>query len=318
MPSPVSGVARIASRTDPVRGCVFDIKRFAIHDGPGIRTTIFLKGCPMACRWCHNPESQPPTPTLLVRTELCIRCARCVDMCPRGAIRLRDGVPHTDLSRCNGCGECSRHCPSGAREIVGREESLDTLMRVIQRDVPFFDQSGGGVTLSGGEPLAQPEFAVKLLECMAVDGIHTAVDTCGDVPTATLRRAVPFTDLFLYDIKLLDSERHRLLTGVDNDRILDNATRLSQLGAALWIRYPLIPSVNDSEADLRSLGRFVVRLESAQELHLLPYHQAAEAKARRSGIEYQLQGVRPPTSAEAERCRRWVQDQVSIPVSIGG
>ena len=191
-------------------------------------------------------------------------------------------------------------------------------MRFARRDIPFYDQSGGGVTLSGGEPLLQSDFSLALLESLRNEMIHTAVDTCGHAPSDVIRRAAELTDLFLYDIKLMDCERHRLFTGVGNTLILENAKLLSRLGSSLWIRVPLIPGVNSSEEDLRSLSRFVAGLQSAERIQLLPYQQAAEGKARRMGLDYELKGVRSPTASQIESCRQWMQEEVSIPVSVGG
>ena len=297
---------------------IFDIKRFAIHDGPGIRTTVFLKGCPLVCSWCHNPESQTAGPSIVFQRGRCVGCGACVEVCPHGAVALQNRISVTDIARCQGCGACVQACPHHAREMVGHRQSLDSLLGVLRRDVAFYDRSGGGVTLSGGEPLSQPGFVLALLDRLRSEGIHTAVDTCGYASTEVIRSVAKLADLFLYDIKLLDPERHKLYTGVDNHHILENARTLSRQGASVWIRYPLIPGINDAEDDLRSLGRFAAELGSVKAIQLLPYHQAAEEKARRSGHDYDLQGILPPTSAEAERCRQRVQEEVTVPVSIGG
>ena len=308
----------ISTHNVSVSAQIFDIKRFAIHDGPGIRTTVFLKGCPLVCSWCHNPESQMAAPTILLRRERCAGCEACVETCPQGAAAMRDGIPIIDTTRCQSCGACVQACPHHARELIGHSQSLDSLLEILRRDVAFYDRSGGGVTLSGGEPLSQPGFVLALLDRLRNEAVHTAVDTCGYAPPEVIRGVAERTDLFLYDIKLIDPERHKRYTGVDNERILENARLLSQRGAPMWIRYPLIPGINDTEEDLRALGRFVAGLASVESLQLLPYHQAAEEKARRAGQVYQLQGVSPPDQVTVERCREWVQEEISVPVSIGG
>jgi pyruvate formate lyase activating enzyme len=252
-------------------GIVFDIKRFAINDGPGIRTAVFFKGCPLSCSWCHNPEGQSSFPQLMFRANRCTVSKACIAACPLGAIRW-EGSSITGWEVCDACGKCAEVCYSGAREIVGYEVSVRQLMAEIERDIPFYDQSGGGVTFTGGEPMHQREFLYEILvECKTL-GLHTVVDTSGYASWESFEQVLPYVDLFLYDIKLMDEFRHLQHTGVSNRMILDNLRKLSRLGANILIRIPLIPGVNDDE----NLDKTLIFLESLPHLHdfeLMPYHE---------------------------------------------
>jgi pyruvate formate lyase activating enzyme len=261
---------------DLSNGIIFDIKRFAIHDGPGIRTTVFFKGCPLSCWWCHNPESQSANPSLLYREQVCVRCGACVEVCPQSARSLDDcGAVVVEQALCNNCGTCVEACPAGAMEKVGRTVTVDELMAEIEKDSPFFDQSGGGVTFSGGEPLSQSEFLGDVLDHCVDHDIHTAVDTCGFAKPAVLRAVAEKTDLFLFDLKYMNPERHREITGVDNSVILGNLKMLSSMGKAFHVRVPVIPDVNDSDRNLDAIGDFVSSLEMQPSVTLLPHHMTA-------------------------------------------
>ena len=267
-----------------MRGLVFDIKRYAIHDGPGIRTSVFFKGCPLRCWWCHNPEGQRPHPEMLYYSSKCIACGICERVCPLGAVRVVDGRVETDRSLCDNCGVCVEHCPTEAREMAGKWYTLEELMEEVERDLPFY-RSGGGVTASGGEPLMQAEFVLSFLRRLRERGIHTALDTSGHVDPEVMRRAVSTTDLFLYDLKVMDPERHALYTGVDNRPILRNLMLLDELGARIWVRFPLIPGINDDFENLRAMGEFVSSLRNVEQLNVLPYHPLGVSKAERLGEE---------------------------------
>jgi pyruvate formate lyase activating enzyme len=304
-----------ASRT----GIVFDVKRFAIHDGPGIRATVFLKGCPLTCLWCHNPESQQLAAELLFWADRCMGCGDCVAACPAGAVTLVEGRVATNRVRCTGCGACVEVCPADARALVGRSWSVDEVLEAVERDVLFYDESGGGITLSGGEPLAQPDFAASLLSEAKGRRIHTVLDTCGHGEWATLDRVAQETDLFLYDVKHLDDDRHRALTGVSNTLILRNLERLSETGRRIWLRYPVIPGENDGEAEIAALGRLVSRLPSVDAVHVLPFHRGGERKRVGLGLlpfGLPVDGAIPTASAEAaaEALRR----RVDVDVQVGG
>lgn len=290
-----------------ITGVIFDIKKYSIHDGPGIRTTVFFKGCPLHCWWCHNPESQSAEPELMLRPNRCVHCGVCMEVCPSGAIsgsiEGEQGVfvPITDRSKCEVNGRCAEVCYSGAREIVGKRMTVSEVMAEIERDKVFYDQSGGGVTFSGGEPLVQPNFLSDLLHACRTEDIHTTLDTCGYANWRIWRKFVGLVDLFLYDVKLMSDARHRKYTGVPNRLILSNLRRLSVLGAKIIVRIPLVPEINDDETNLRMTCDFLASLANTHEVEFIAYHTAAKPKYESLGYDYQLPGVKPPTQEELER-----------------
>lgn len=292
------------SQPDPPAALVFDIERCALHDGPGIRTTVFLKGCPLGCPWCHNPESLSPQPTLFFTAWKCIACGECVPACPQGAHMFVDGRHVLSRERCVTCGACARVCFNGALEIAGRHMPVDDVLAEVMRDAPFYAQSGGGVTVSGGEPLAHDSFAHALLSAAKSRGLHTALDTSGFCPWEPLDGLSRCVDLFLYDIKHMDPEKHLLLTGVSNERILDNLGRLSEAGKPVWIRVPLIPGLNDEEANYHAMGRWFSTLKSVERIEILRYHPLAASKYERMGGDYRLKRLEPPPATVAESRRR--------------
>jgi pyruvate formate lyase activating enzyme len=299
-------------------GSVFDIKRFALHDGPGIRTTVFLKGCPMRCLWCHNPESQRREADLLMRADRCVGCGACVSACPEEAVRIEAGVAVTNRGRCVGCGACVPACPVGAREVLGRTRTVDEVLAEIEKDVLFYDESGGGVTLSGGEPLAQPEFTLALLQACRERGIHTAVDTCGVAPAEVVERVAETADLFLYDVKTLDPARHVELTGVDVTPVLENLRRLVERGCRVWARVPLIPGINDAPDELSRVGEWIASLHGVEAMQILPYHRAGLEKLERLGRSRAMDDVPEATRDDATRAAAIVGGLAGCPVSIGG
>ena len=303
-------------------GVVFDIKRFAIHDGPGIRTTVFLKGCPLACLWCHNPEGVSPRLEHSWRAGRCTGCRACAAACPRRAIELRDGKPATDLAACDFCGRCAEACPTGAREIVGRRMTVEDVLAVVRRDEVFYDESGGGATFSGGEPLAQPEFLRELLAACKARGIATAVDTSCLAPWDVLDGLRGDVDLFLCDLKHMDDATHRRLTGVGNELILANLRRLAAAGAAIIVRVPVVPGCNDDEAGIMATGRFARSLGCVRRVDILPYHEGARGKLARLTRPGEAPAAGPPEirPPPAERMAQIAEQltALGLNVKVGG
>jgi len=276
-------------------GLVFDILRFCLHDGPGIRTTVFLKGCPLSCWWCHNPEGQASQPDLFYYEARCRQCGTCVVVCPHAETAQLGGVIRpTPL--CERCGACVQVCVAGAREILGREMSVSEVMREVERDLIVYEESGGGVTLSGGEPLLQAGFTAALLAACRDRGIHSVLETCGMAPREVVLAAAHQVDLVLYDLKVLDPLKHRQYTGASNQTILGNLEALAATGRPLIVRLPVIPGVNDGESDLRDYVRFLGPL-GLRRIDLLPYHRMGIDKYRRLDRPYRLGEAATPTAA---------------------
>jgi pyruvate formate lyase activating enzyme len=261
-------------------GILFSLKRFSIHDGPGIRTTVFMKGCPLSCEWCHNPEGQTVNPELLVSPHRCISCGSCTAVCQSGAVI---SCTDTDRSLCIVCGKCIEACFTDARMLAGMAMTASEVLKEISRDLPFYEDSGGGVTFSGGEPLTQPAFLYEMLSGCRDRGIHTCVDTCGYCEWEVLRDAALLTDLFLFDLKLLNDAAHIEHTGVSNGIILENLRRLSGIHDSVWIRVALIPGRTDSRENIEAIRSFVSTLDGLPEIDLLPYHDTWRGKLYRLG-----------------------------------
>ena len=295
---------------------IFNIQKFCVQDGPGIRTTVFFKGCPLRCSWCHNPESQIFQPEILYNAEKCAGCGQCIPECPSLAITRSENTMTTDHSRCQSCGRCVNVCLRSAREIAGHPASIPELVAEIAKDRVFYEQSGGGVTLSGGEVLCQPEAAEALARACNALGIHVAIDTCGHVPYENLARLSDCADLFLYDLKHLDPALHKEYTGQDNHLILGNLRRLSDSGAAIFLRIPLIEGFNADDRHIGALADFCRNL-NVRQIDLLPYHSTGSSKYQRMDRPYEPGRFAAPTPERLDRIQKILQ-QSHPQVTIGG
>ncbi|MDD5127197.1 MAG: glycyl-radical enzyme activating protein [Dehalococcoidales bacterium] len=287
-------IESVDGETEPedVTGLIFAIQRFSIQDGPGIRTTVFLKGCPLRCKWCSNPESQEAGIELMVDAGKCTKCGRCLEVCPAGAIVLEPQLA-VDSPRCHLALKCTEACLYGALEPAGKNVTVREVMKEVMRDTAYYRNSGGGITLSGGEPLYQPRFTHALLMAARKAGLHTAIDTSGFAPWHVFKQVLPYTDLLLYDVKHMDSQIHKEATGVDNLLILENLRKLSKKKVKIWLRIPLIPGFNDSEDNLRKTGDLAKEIV-AEKVTILPYHEWGRTKYEKLGRSYKwVQAVRP-------------------------
>jgi glycyl-radical enzyme activating protein len=285
-------------------GRIVEIERFATHDGPGIRTTVFLKGCPLRCLWCHNPETKKGHAEVSFLEANCIGCGACAEACSAGAHVFANAVHTFDRLACRQCGACVEACPARALELVGRQWSVEQTLAEVLRDRPFYRRSGGGLTLSGGEPLIQIEFAAAVLEGAKREGLHCCIETSGFVPWQHLERVRPFVDLFLYDCKETDSAQHRRLTGQPNERILDNLRRLHDGGAGIVLQCPIIPGCNDTAAHFNGLAALTRSLPRLQGVRILPYHSLGTSKLARFGYApASEEAIQVPTRHQVEAWR---------------
>lgn len=300
-------------------GLIYDIKRYAINDGPGIRTTVFFKGCPLHCAWCHNPEGISPRPQRVYTPSKCIGCKVCIYACPEKALTLKGTGIAADQGKCVNCGICAAACPSTAVEIFGRKVTVADIVKEVEKDLIFFDQSGGGVTFSGGEPLGQAGFLEAALKALGQVGVHRSVDTTGHIETAALMRVAAHTDLFLYDLKHMDSQCHRHWTGVGNETILKNLRALAETGAKIWIRIPLIQGVNADSGNMRQTAAFLCSLPGAPLLvSLLPYHDIMAGKYEKLGQIFDKTCAMSEPGARAVSAARDLFARKGLEVVVGG
>ena len=299
------------------KGILFDIRRYAIHDGPGIRTTVFFKGCPLRCWWCHNPEGQNSDPELVYKKSRCTLCGECAKSCRQEAISLGTQYISLDRRSCVVCDNCSRACPSEALLIAGKRMSDNDVLEEIEKDRAFYEESGGGVTFSGGEPLLQPDFLNALLTECKERGIHTIVDTCGFARYEIIDRIRDKVDLFLYDIKTMDTRMHRKLTGASNEQILMNLKKLAKNGSSIVIRFPIIPGINDCDENVERTAKFIGSLPNIQQVNLLPYHRAGIEKYKSLGKPYKLEKTQPPTNQQTKAIKEKLEAS-GMKVGIGG
>ena len=292
---------------------IFNIQRFSLHDGDGIRTLVFFKGCPLRCAWCSNPESQSPLPQIMYNKKLCINCGSCSGACPRKAVAAGENGPEPLRDRCLGLGLCAVACPTGALRLAGRRVFLNELLEQVLQDRLFFRQSGGGVTLSGGEALMQGEFCRAFLRELKNNGIHTAVETCGLVPWSTLESVLPLVDQFLFDYKIHAPEKHRLHTGSGNERIIRNLRRLKAAGAGIALRLPLVPGINMDCEHYDGVAALAEELELPL-LELLPFHQYGRGKYAELGRQYCFPAIEPPGKAALDAIRAYLSVRVKAMV----
>jgi len=276
---------------------IMDVKHFAVHDGDGIRTTVFFKGCPLRCKWCHNPEGLTAEPTLSYVEKNCISCGECQNVCPEGAHRLSEETHYFDRKKCVGCGQCAEVCLGDALRLYGKKMTVQELLPELLKDRMLYEKSGGGVTLSGGECLMQWEFCLDLLKALKEENIHTAVDTCGYIKRGILDEITPYTDVFLYDIKAFREDVHQASTGVSNRLILENLKYLDSVGAELEVRIPYIPDYNTDE--IESIGKLLSGIRHLKKLRLLPFHNLAVSKYASLGIECHMPETLPTKEAIA-------------------
>jgi pyruvate formate lyase activating enzyme len=303
---------------NPEIGLISRVQKYSTKDGPGIRDTVFFKGCPLGCLWCSNPELIRSQPDLLYDRGKCVSCGTCISVCPHNALSFdRDKHIVVDRQKCQASGECVAACPEGALELIGKEITADKLADILLKDRVFYETSGGGVTFSGGEPLYQSGFVRKIAQMMRSEGIHTALDTCGDVSWCRFEEVLDVIDLVLYDIKAADRELHQRLTGRDNDFILANVRMLAMQGVPLHIRLVVVPGLNDSLEELSARMEIIKELASVEQIDLLPYHRYGAGKYPQLGLDYPLDGLEEHTEEEIEKMRMHLVTY-GLPVTVGG
>lgn len=301
-----------------MKGIIFDIKHYAIHDGPGIRTTVFFKGCPLNCIWCHNPEGISSIKEVFLRAEKCRHdCRDCLDTCPVQALTKNGAVVKLNREACNGCGICEEVCVYGALEVAGKEMSTEEVIKKIEKDRIFYEESSGGVTFSGGEPLVQIEFLYELLKECGNRGLHRAVDTSGYSEFSNFEKIFPHVDLFLYDLKMINNEKHLYYTGCSNSLILDNLVKLAEKGGNIWIRIPLIKGINDNDEEISSIGRFLEKIVTVNEVQILPYHMGGAGKRKRLQHKEFSQDLEPPSEDRINQIKNNLTNY-GLRVKIGG
>ena len=297
-----------------IMGLIFNVQRYSTADGPGIRTTVFMKGCPLHCAWCHNPEGQRSKPELMWHDMRCMGARECLRVCPEDALTLTKEGMRIDREKCDACGACVQACPTGALEVIGRNWSAEELMEELLKDEVFYETSGGGVTFSGGEPLMQVDLLCDVLPSCRQNRLHVSLDTCGSVPWESFERVLPWVDLVLYDLKIMDSHRHQAATGVENGLILQNARRLADRGVPMWIRTPVIPGFTNDRENISAIARFIhEELPTVQRWDLLAYTNLGKPKYERLDRKYML--AQAPLLTQDEMESTWNTALEVVPVA---
>ncbi len=303
-----------------IKGKILNIQKFSIHDGPGIRTTVFMKGCPLKCRWCHNPESISYGIDIMIDRDKCISCGSCAEHCESGALKMVDGPKGktlvADNSLCTDCGKCELFCLNEAITIAGKDMEAEEVFKELLKDRLFYEESKGGVTFSGGEPLTQVDFLVEILKKLKEEKIHTAVDTCGHVPFENFEKIMEYTDVFLYDLKIGDEKKHLEYIGISNKKIIENLQKLSNSGAEINIRMIMVEGVNSSEEDIEKAIEILKNI-NVSNINILPYHNISTHKYRKLGIGYEESGMKVPSNARMEEIKKRLENN-GYKVVVGG
>lgn len=298
-------------------GTIFNIQKFCVNDGPGIRTTVFFKGCPLRCIWCHNPESKSAKPELFYNAKKCVKCGKCASVCDFNVHSFIDGEHIFKRELCASCGKCEKVCPASALEMSGYEISTEDVIAAVLRDKIFYDNSGGGMTLSGGEPMLQYEFALELMKKAKENGLHTCMETCGYAPWENYQKISEYTDIFLFDYKVTNPEKHKEYTGVTNEKILENLKMLDSIGKSTILRCPIIPTLNDDTEHLLAIAKTANLLKNVIEINIEPYHPLGKGKSELLGKDYLLSELDFPSQEEIEKWIETVKSKTDVPVLRG-
>ncbi len=298
-------------------GTIFNIQKFCVNDGPGIRTTVFFKGCPLGCIWCHNPESKSVKPELFYHEKKCVKCGKCASVCEFGVHSFNDDEHIFKRELCTACGKCVKVCPTQALEMSGYEISADDVINAVLKDKIFYDNSGGGMTLSGGEPMMQYEFALELMKKAKENGLHTCMETCGFAPEEHYREIAEYTDIFLFDYKVTNPEKHKEYTGVTNEKILSNLKMLDSMVKSIILRCPIIPTINDDKEHLQTISKVANSLKNIIEINIEPYHPLGKGKSELLGKDYPLSHLDFAGQEEIAQWIETVKSGTSVPVLKG-